>query len=342
MKKEIRIDELRVMMLDALALRGIGSEDADFIVDDFLDAELEGHKTHGVSKFLTLDIGLSGRESGIEIVRQTGGHAKIDGHRELGHIAARQAAALSAELAKEHGVGLVALTNVSRYARLVPYSRLIAERGCIGIVTNNGGPAHVVPFDGSAPMFGTNPLSFGFPQGEKPPLLFDFATAQGVWGELRQAIVEERSLPERTFLDAAGAFTTDPQRVQGVLPFGGARGAALCMALEILTGAFVGAKMGGEIRDEYDLGYLFCALSPEMFSSADDFIAQTSALAEAVRTSAPAAGNAQVFVPGERSAQRRSEQLARGTVELEADVYDRIRAMSLSREGGYENSRSMN
>ena len=160
--------------------------------------------------------------------------------------------------------------------------------------------------------------------------------------KLRQAIVEERSLPERTFLDAAGAFTTDPQRVQGVLPFGGARGAALCMALEILTGAFVGAKMGGEIRDEYDLGYLFCALSPEMFSSADDFIAQTSALAEAVRTSAPAAGNAQVFVPGERSAQRRSEQLARGTVELEADVYDRIRAMSLSREGGYENSRSMN
>ena len=70
MKKEIRIDELRVMMLDALTLRGIGSEDAAFIVDDFLDAELEGHKTHGVSKFLTLDIGLSGRESGIEIVRQ--------------------------------------------------------------------------------------------------------------------------------------------------------------------------------------------------------------------------------------------------------------------------------
>ena len=45
LKKEIRIDELRVMMLDALTLRGIGSEDADFIVDDFLDAELEGHKT---------------------------------------------------------------------------------------------------------------------------------------------------------------------------------------------------------------------------------------------------------------------------------------------------------
>ena len=342
MKKEIRIDELRTLMLDALALRGIDSEDAAFIVDDFLDAELEGHKTHGVSKFLTLDIGLSGREGGIEIVSQTGGHAKIDGHRELGHIAARRSAALSVELAKAHGVGLVALTNVSRYARLVPYSRLIAERGFISVVTNNGGPAHVVPFGGNTPMFGTNPLSFGFPQGEKPPLISDFATAQGVWGELRQAIVEERPLPERAFLDDAGAFTTDPQRVQGVLPFGGARGAALCMALEILTGAFVGAKMGGEVRDEYDLGYLFCALSPEMFSSTEDFIAQTAALAEAVRTSAPTAGNEQVFVPGERSVLRRSEQLVRGTVELEADICDRIRAMSRSREGGYENSRSMN
>ena len=71
-------------------------------------------------------------------------------------------------------------------------------------------------------------------------------------------------------------------------------------------------------------------------------IVQTAALASAVRSSAPAAGNEQVFVPGERSALRRSEQLARGTVELEADVYDRIRAMSRSREGGYENSRSMN
>ena len=78
-----------------------------------------------------------------------------------------------------------------------------------------------------------------------------------------------------------------------------------------------------------------------MFSSADDFIAQTSALAEAVRTSAPSAGMHRSSSPA-TFRQRRSEQLARGTVELEADVYDRIRAMSRSREGGYENSRSMN
>jgi len=93
MKKEIRIDELRVMMLDALALRGIGSEDADFIVDDFLDAELEGHKTHGVSKFLTIDIGLSGREGSIEIVSRTGGPPQNDGHPQPGRLTENQPAA---------------------------------------------------------------------------------------------------------------------------------------------------------------------------------------------------------------------------------------------------------
>lgn len=341
MTQSHKIEDLRALLLSALALRGIDGENAAFIADDYIDAELEGHKTHGLSKFLTIDIGLSRREGSPEIIHRTASSARIDGHRELGHIAARQAVQLSIELAKESGIGIVAMSNVSRYARLVPYARMIAEAGMIGIVTNNGGPAHVTPHASKTPLFGTNPLSFGFPSADGAPLVFDFATAKGVWGELRQASVENRPLPAETFLDESGAFTTDPDRAFAVLPFGGPKGYALCFALEIMTGAFVGCQMGPALEGEYGLGCLFTALSPELFSDPATFARETVAFAERVRTAQPS-GSAQVYIPGERSAARRSEKLREGVIELEDEVYSRLLTMSQSLEGGYADSRKMN
>lgn len=335
------IDALRSLLLSALSLRDIGEEDAAFIADDYLEAELEGHKTHGLSKFLTLDIGLSRRDGSPEIVQRTACSAKIDGHRELGHIAARRAAQLSIELAEKSGIGIVAMHNVSRYARLAPYGKLIAQAGLVGIVTNNGGPAHVTAHGGKTPLFGTNPLCFSFPCADASPLVFDFATAKSVWGELRQASVEQRPLPEKTFLDASGSFTLDPDSAFAMLPFGGSKGYALCFALEILSGAFTGSPMGPEIESEYDLGYLFAALSPALFSDAETFSRETAALAAHVRASQPI-GGAKVFVPGEHSAARRREALAVGCIELEDEVYDRLLAMSRGLSGGFADSRKMN
>ena len=136
-------------------------------------------------------------------------------------------------------------------------------------------------------MFGTNPLCFSFPSGRGKPYVFDFATSQKVWGEVRQAIVENRPLPDNCFIDGEGNFTTDPEKAEAGVPFGGPKGYALCYALEVMTGAFVGAKMGYNARDEYDLGYLFVAFSPEMFTTLDTFTEEVDALAGDVRGCPP-------------------------------------------------------
>lgn len=337
----VKVNEIKALMRSALELRSITGEDAQFIIDDYMESELEGHPTHGISKFLMIDAGLSERETSAEVVRQTESYARINGHRELGHIAALKAVRMSIEMAKKTGIGIVAFDNISRYSRVTPYTRMIADSGLIGIMTNNGGPSCVAPFGGKQAIFGTNPLSFGFP-GEKNSYVFDFATAEKVWGAVRQCYVEGKPLPPNSFLDKDGNFTTDPEQAEAGVPFGGPKGNALCFALEIMVGAFIGAKMGLAAKDEFDLGYLVCALSPDMFTNLATFKAEMENIANDVRTCAPRAEGGRVFVPGEIFGSTLVSARSRQELELPDDVYERLKKMSISLSGGYENNRMMN
>lgn len=108
----VKIEEIKELMRKALALRGITGEYAEFMISDYLESELEGHRTHGLSKFLTVDAGLSRRSGEMKLLKQKGCYAQVDGSGELGHIAALYSTNLAIAAAKEHGVGITALKNV--------------------------------------------------------------------------------------------------------------------------------------------------------------------------------------------------------------------------------------
>ena len=336
------VKEVKALMSKALELRNISGDDAQFIIDDYMESELEGHPTHGISKFLMIDAGLSERIGAPEVQYSAASYAKIDGHKEIGHLTALKAVRMSMAMAKKTGIGIVAFSNTGRYSRVTPYTRMIADAGLIGIMTNNGGPHCVAPFGGKQAIFGTNPISFGFP-GEKSSYVFDFATAEKVWGAVRQCYIEGKPLPANSFLDKNGNFTQQPEAAEAGVPFGGPKGSAFCFALEILTGAFIGAKMGLETNDEFDLGYLVCSLSPEMFTNLDTFKSDMENIAKDVRTCPPREDGKKVFVPGEVFGTASSTELrSRKQIELPDDVYARLQKMSTSLKGGYENNRMMN
>ena len=210
--------------------------------------------------------------------------ALVNGNRELGQLAARFCIDKLVILAREHGVGVVGLRNASRYSRLTTYGSAIAERGLVGIVLNSGGPPAVIPANGIDPIFGTNPICFAFPE-EQQPLVLDFSTSERVWGEIRQAMLENRPLPGGAFLDKDGATTVSPENAEAVLPFGGHKGYALCLAIEILCGALVGAKMGRAVNDQFDLGFLFIAMDPRAFDVEATLPKEISTLLTSVRQS---------------------------------------------------------
>lgn len=376
MKEWIEITELRNILNQILTLRNISNSYKEFIYDDLIQAELSDNKTHGLGKALLLDnaldrkkesiindvieaelggkekVGLAkillldnelrNRESTIELVKEVGNYALYNGHKELGHIAALTCVDKVIELANKHGNAIVGLTNASRYGRLKPFAKKIAENNLIGIIMNNAGPAAVTAYGGITPILGTNPICFGFPSNNDEPYLFDFSTSKCVWGEIRQSKLENKNLPDECFLDENGHFTLNPDKANAVVSFGDAKGFALCYAIEILAGAFTGAKMGLQVEDEYDLGFTFIALSPEMFGDLEEFKSKLKILESEIKNSGTNESTEKIYIPGEVSKEKFERNMNIGKIQVDVEILNRLRKMAVSLDGGIENSNQMN
>jgi L-2-hydroxycarboxylate dehydrogenase (NAD+) len=283
--------ELHELARSALVGQGFAAEVADEIVGEFVTAEIAGRPAHGVGKLTSLNLG---RLDAVVQIETDGSVLVVDGRGGNGFLVLRAVATQLTDLANRHGVGLAAVRNFSRYGALWPYTETLARHGLVGILMNSAGPAAVAPFGAIDPVTGTNPICVSFPTGSEPQTI-DFSTAELVWGEIRQAVLEERPLPDGAFLDAGGALTTDPTQVNAVRAFGGAKGWALNLAVELLAGALVGAKSGLAVQDEFDCGALFVGIRPQNDRFADSVIR----LLDEVRSARPAAGSA-VRAPGDR------------------------------------------
>jgi delta1-piperideine-2-carboxylate reductase len=133
----------------------------------------------------------------------------------------------------------------------------------------------VAPAGGKKPLFGTNPISFAWPRPGKDPMVIDMATATMAHGEVQIAAREGRPVPLGTGLDAKGNLTTDPNEIlKGMLlPFGGYKGSAIALMVELLAAGAVGESFSYEAlqHDNKDGGpprggEFMLAMSPELLA----------------------------------------------------------------------------
>jgi len=320
----VTLETLRETLTAICARLGLSPAQAEPIIDDYLEAELRGIRTHGVFKFLALPAAVRNRIGEPTIVRETPVAALVDGNRELGPLAARFCIEIAIRKAVQSGIGLVGLRNAGRYGCLAPYGRRMAEAGMVGFVANIGGPFVAAP--GSAvPRLGINPLCFAAPMAGRPPLVMDFSTTHGVWSEVLLAELEGRPLPPDTFMDREGRYTTEPAHAFSLQGYGGPKGFALCLALEILCGALIGAAMGGAKRDEFSGGFVFLALSPGLLrDDPANFAVEVATLAEEILASPPLDPARPIRLPGQRGDMALAESLAAGGVALHPTLWARL------------------
>lgn len=324
---EIKIDQLKKVFIEALALRGLSRSEAEIVAEPFVEAELAGKKTHGISKFLLIDEAIRLRQGKPEIVKDVFNYALIDAHKELGYLSAQFATDVLIRKAHEFGNAMVATVNSYHYSMAGIYARKVAKAGFISVMTNNGGPSAVTPFGGVDPILGTNPIAIGIPfKGDA--IVLDMATSKQTWGEINLAKIEGRELEPDTFFDKEGKITIDPQKAVAIRPFGEAKGGGLNVMLEILTGAFVGAKMGLASRDGYDLGFLFMAYSPDMFTSRDAFESEVEQLVKEIKFSRPESEHTHLYLPGEISSNRVFAARRSGVVEIGDSSWEKLEAFA--------------
>jgi LDH2 family malate/lactate/ureidoglycolate dehydrogenase len=173
----------------------------------------------------------------IEVEAERPAAVAIDAGGGFGHVAGRRAVGLAAERATDNGIAIATVRNSSHFGACGFYASRLAEQGMVGIVATNAYPK-VAPYGGRTAALGTNPIGFAAPVDGAPAIIGDLSTGALAGSRVRDAEAAGQPLPEGTALDRDGRATCDATALADggvMLPFGGPKGYALGILVEILT-----------------------------------------------------------------------------------------------------------
>lgn len=299
------------------------------VARSLVDANLAGHDSHGVIRipaYLALiPPGQLHPTARPEIVKDAPTSVLIDGHRGFGQIAGLFATGRAIEKAKAQGIAIAGIINCTHMGRMGEYAERGVAAGCIVItcVGGFGGTGHSAPYGGTGRFFGTNPIAFGFGGNEVDPVIGDMATTTVAEGKLRVARAKGAPLPEGLVLDKHGNPTTDVEEFYdggSLLPFGGHKGSALALFIDLISTALTGSR--GHAEGAYPAfgptGTILIAIANDLWRPAGAFATDVDTTVRRLKAVPPAPGFAEVLVAGEPERRTRAQRLADGIEIAEA------------------------
>jgi len=212
------------------------------------------------------------RDGPSKVVHSTLVSALLDGGQRNGMVCLQQAVDTAIKIADTTGSG-VAVVGISQYSSasgaLGYWSRRAAQRGYICLVMSVC-PEMVAPHGSSEAIFGTNPISIGFPMethGGCRPLVLDMATSSCAWYEVVRAHALGNTLPAPLGLNPLGQPTSNPSEILS----GGAlrsfdlsyKGSHLGLFVELLAGAWTGAAVEDKWKAQ-NWGSVVILLHPDL------------------------------------------------------------------------------
>lgn len=318
----IQAAELHGLAATLFAALGLPADDAETAAEAALYAQRTGSDSHGLVHLPLYAIGLLDRtivaRPELAIGRNGACTVRIDAGNGLGLVVSHRAMTLAIDLAREHGLGAVAVCASSHFGAAGYYAAMAATRGVIGIAVSNAAPA-IAPTGGITPLLGTNPIAAGVPLGDEPPMVVDMATATVARSRIRQMLAAgQASIPSGWALDPAGNPTTDAAAaVAGsVLPVGGPKGFGLAVLVEMLASALADGSPGFEItyenvvRRPSGISHFFLAIDPAAFAGAGRFAQRAEHIAAVIEGSQGRADGPAPRLPGRRRVA--SEEIALG------------------------------
>lgn len=316
---------LKAFSIAVFRQQGLSPADAAIVSDCLVKANLRGLDSHGVSRIpiyvKRLNLKLVNPTPAIRVDRVAQSAAAVDGDDGMGMVVATRAMAEAIDLSRETGVGLAGVKRSTHYGMAAYYVLQAVAADCIGFAFTNSSPG-MAPWGGSRPVMGVNPLAVGIPAGKRGPIVIDMAMSVMARGKLRLAGLQGTPIPTGLGLDACGRPTTDGLAVFNggtVLPFGGPKGSALAIWMEVMGGVLTGAAFAGEMRSLYEdfsgpqrIGHVFMAVRPDLFLSLSEFKNRMDLMIERYSTSPTADGVEKILMPGEPEARAETQRSATG------------------------------
>ncbi|GGH21671.1 3-dehydro-L-gulonate 2-dehydrogenase [Mucilaginibacter phyllosphaerae] len=324
----IPYQQLRTEFKRVLTQLHINDETAEACAATFADNSRDGVYSHGLNRFPTfvayIKEGLIMPHAVPTQVSALGAIEQWDGHLAPGMLNAKFCMNRAIDLAKDNGIGCVAIKNTNHWMRGGTYGLQAAEAGYIGLCFTNT-IANLPPWGGTEPRLGNNPLVIAVPR-KGGHVVLDMAISQYAFGKLWQYEAEGKPLPVPGGYDSAGNLSTDAAAIAAskrALPIGFWKGSGLSLVLDMLATLLSGGDSTAVItqagRKESGVSQVFIAIKtdPEKNEAMINEIISYTKSSEAEK---------EILFPGENMLRTRRQSMNEG-VWVDEEVWEKVKGL---------------
>jgi len=341
MAKTFGINEWHQIARRIFVSWGAPDDIAERVATSLVESDLAGFGSHGVLRIASyhtfLAAGWFNPAGRAEVTSEGPAVATVDGHWGFGQPAMHLALDVALTKCRSEGIAGVGLVHSGHIGRLGEYAEKAAAAGAMCLVSASGGPSGglVVPYGGAQRVLSTNPIAAGAPAGEHPAFVMDYATSAVAAGKVELAPDKEMPIPEGWAVAADGTPARTPREFLdggGLLPFGGHKGYALALFIELLCGGLTGAGLserpdhipahglGGNAAFAIVIDIAHFTDLGEYRENVDSFFAR-------LKRVKPAQGFQEVMVPGEPEVKQRAAHAETGISVADA-TWEQIAAIA--------------
>lgn len=310
MDKLVQWEQLRKFCRDLFLAQGMESEDAFYVADSLVQADLSGVESHGVSRvpiyMKRIDEGVVRKDCCIKTLSETPGSLSLDACNSMGIVAGVRCMDKTIDKARETGVVLSTVRHSNHFGTAAYFTQRAAKANMIGFAASNA-PPNMAPWGSSQKYIGTNPFSIALPTKDDP-IILDMATSVVAQGKIILAAKTNKSIPEGWAITKDGGDTTDPNEalLGTVLPMGGPKGYGIGLIVEIMCGILTGAAFGpylgnmwNDFENAQNVGQVFMAINIEKFLDIGIFLAQIGKMRDEIKALPKIQGVNEIYMPGE-------------------------------------------
>ncbi len=275
----LSLDEVHQLSVDALTGQGVSQDQAGAVADIVTAAERDDCKSHGLFRIPGYAASaISGKVTGDavpEVDDLSPAVIRVDAMNGYAPLALARGCEPLIERARSQGIAAMTVNNNYHFAALWPEVERLCDAGLVGFAFVSA-KAFVAPPGGIQALYGTNPMAFGWPRQNGEHMIFDQASSASARGEIMIHQRDGKEIPDGWAIDAEGNPTNDPAAglAGAQLPFGGYKGGAIALMIELLAGALIGDVFSFEasVQDNADGGpsrggELLIAIDPARFNA---------------------------------------------------------------------------
>jgi 3-dehydro-L-gulonate 2-dehydrogenase len=316
----IPYDQMQDVLYKLFIKHNFSEEKSKSIAKVTSENSLSGVNSHGINRvplFIEyVEKGLVKVDAEAEKVETFGSIERWDGNLGPGIINAKKCTNRAIELAKLHGIGMVALRNTNHWMRGGTYGWQAADAGCISILFTNTQP-NMPPWGGRDSRLGNNPFIVSIPR-EQGHIVLDMAISQFAFGKINDYKLRGKKLPYHGGWDDNNELSNDPENIlkkERGLPIGYWKGSALSMVLDMLATLLSAGDSTYKIGlkgYETGLSQVFLCIYPEIFKENNLKEKLLNEIIDYSHDVEPMHPGGKTYYPGERSKQTRAINLKKG------------------------------